>query len=286
MFKKILVPFDGFGLADGILRFIPQLAKGFDSSVILLWVMTPNGTRSSSALTVVELEEAARQLSLEVGEAIPMVTVGSPAATIVRVASEEGCDLIAMATHGRGTISRGLLGSVSDDVVRNSPIPTMVFAPGKADKDWSETTEIDRIIVPLDGTDYAETALPYAEEMARRLDLEIILIRVNYREGVYSLGVAGVPAFPEDPNVQIRDEGYLKKVTGQLQRKGLQVRWEWLKGSPPHRTAGFARKTHGSMIVLATKGHSGIERLIGGSVSELAVVESGDPVLIISPVEE
>ena len=286
MFKKILVPFDGAGLTDGILRFIPQMAKGFDSSVILLWVMTPNGSRSSGAMTVVELEEAARRLSEEVREAIPMVTVGSPAATIMRVASEEDCDLIAMASHGRGSIGRGLLGSVSDDVVRNSPVPTMVFASGKADKDWSEEAEIDRIIVPLDGSSYAETALPYAEEMAQRMDLEIILIRVNYREGVYSLGVAGVPIFPEDPNVQIRDESYLKRVTGRLQNNGLRATWQWLEGSPPHRTAGFARKTHNNIIVLATRGHSGIERLIGGSVSELAVVESGDPVIIISPTEE
>ena len=118
------------------------------------------------------------------------------------------------------------------------------------------------------------------------MDLEIFLVRVNYREGVYSLGVAGVPVFPEDPNIQVRDESYLKRLTGRLEEKGLQVTWKWLEGSPPHRTAGFARKTHNNIIVLATKGHSGIERLVGGSVSELAVAESGDPVIIISPVDE
>jgi hypothetical protein len=119
---------------------------------------------------MVELEEAARRLSLEVGDVVPMVTVGSPAATIIRIATEEECDLIAMSSHGRGTIARGLLGSVSDDVVRNSYIPTMVFAPRKADEDWSESAEIDRMIVPLDGSRYAEAAVPYVEEMARRMD--------------------------------------------------------------------------------------------------------------------
>ena len=287
LFNKILVPFDGFGLADGVLRFIPQLAKGFGSSVILLWVMTSKGSRSQGTMAMVELEEAARRLTKELGsEVVPMVSVGSPAPSIIRIASEESCDLIAMATHGRGVIGRGLLGSVADEVVRYSTVPTMVFAPKKADKEWSESTIFDRIIVPLDGSRDAEAVLPYVEDMGRALGVEIILVRVSNNEAIYSVGWAGIPVFPDDPNVKIRDEAYLEIVSKRLREKGLQARWEWFEGSPAYRTAEFARKTEHNIVALATRGHSGIERWIEGSVSERAILNSGDPVLIIPPVEE
>ncbi|MBC8281152.1 MAG: universal stress protein [Chloroflexi bacterium] len=287
MFNKILIPFDGFGLADGVLQFIPQLARGFGSSVILLWVMTQKGTRSQGTMAMVELEDAARQLSKELGEeVVPMVSMGSTAPSIIRIATEEGCDLIAMATHGRRGIGRGLLGSIADEVVRYSTIPTMVFAPKKADKEWSEGVEFERIIVPLDGSIDAETVLPYVEDMALKLDVEIILVRVNNDEAIYSIGWAGIPIFPDDPNIKIRDETYLEAVTKMLREKGLRARWEWLEGSPPYQTAEFARKTEHNMVALATRGHSGIARWIEGSVSERAILDSGDPVLIIPPLEE
>ncbi|NQW23005.1 MAG: universal stress protein [SAR202 cluster bacterium] len=291
MFKKILVPFDGFGLADAVLPFIPQLAKGFGSSVIMLWVMTPNGARSAGAMAVVELEEAARRLSLEVGDVSPMVTVGSPAPTIIRIAAEEGCDLIAMTTHGRGVIGRGLLGSVADEVVRYSPVPTMVFAPRKADEEWSGSSIIDRIIVPLDGSDYAESVLPYVQNMAHRMDLEIVLFRVNDYAGIYSGAWVGLPYIPVaeqlvDPAVETSDEEYLETVAEKLRSNGLRVRWELLNGNPAYQVAEFARETKHNMVALATRGHSGIERWIEGSVSERAVLDSGDPVLIIPPAAE
>ena len=58
-----------------------------------------------------------------------LVWTGDPGESIVSAAEAEGADLVVVGTHGRGTIGRLLLGSVSDHVVRNAPCPVLVVRP-------------------------------------------------------------------------------------------------------------------------------------------------------------
>ena len=58
-----------------------------------------------------------------------LVWTGDPGESIVLAAEAEGVDLVVVGTHGRGTIGRLLLGSVSDHVVRNAPWPVLVVRP-------------------------------------------------------------------------------------------------------------------------------------------------------------
>ena len=58
-----------------------------------------------------------------------LVWTGDPGESIVSAAEAEGVDLVVVGTHGRGTIGRFLLGSVSDHVVRNAPCPVLVVRP-------------------------------------------------------------------------------------------------------------------------------------------------------------
>ncbi|MEA2578125.1 MAG: hypothetical protein QOD78_1713 [Chloroflexota bacterium] len=58
-----------------------------------------------------------------------LVWTGDPGESIVSAAEAEGVDLVVVGTHGRGTIGRFILGSVSDHVVRNAPCPVLVVRP-------------------------------------------------------------------------------------------------------------------------------------------------------------
>jgi nucleotide-binding universal stress UspA family protein len=58
-----------------------------------------------------------------------LVWTGDPGESIVSAAEAESADLVVVGTHGRGTIGRLLLGSVSDHVVRNAPCPVLVVRP-------------------------------------------------------------------------------------------------------------------------------------------------------------
>jgi nucleotide-binding universal stress UspA family protein len=56
----------------------------------------------------------------------PLVAMGTPHVEIVRLAEEQGADLIVIATHGRGFISHAILGSTAERVLRRSPCPVLV----------------------------------------------------------------------------------------------------------------------------------------------------------------
>ena len=80
-----------------------------------------------------------------------------------------------MASHGRGAIGRLLHGSVADSVAREATVPVMVVRAGQVQPG---PVGITRLVVPLDGSPLAETALPVAEAISRRLGTPISLVRV------------------------------------------------------------------------------------------------------------
>jgi nucleotide-binding universal stress UspA family protein len=128
------------------------------------------------------------------------------------------------------------------------------------------------------------------------MKLEIILIRVKEHYGQATGAGVAVPDMPigmmkmasglKTINVETSDEEYMETVAKKLRDQDLQVSWELLDGNPGYRTAKFARKTDHNMVALATRGHSGVERWIEGSVAEVVILGSRDPVLIIPPLRE
>ena len=92
-----------------------------------------------------------------------------------------------MSANGRTALGRGILGSVTDSVILSSHVPTLAITPERAKRYWEEGSEtISRVLVPLDGTPFAERALPYAEYLARELSLEVVLARSADPSGPYS----------------------------------------------------------------------------------------------------
>jgi nucleotide-binding universal stress UspA family protein len=55
------------------------------------------------------------------------LTMGDPAGEIVRIAEDEGAELIVLGTHGRTGVTRLLMGSVAEVVVRRAPCPVLVY---------------------------------------------------------------------------------------------------------------------------------------------------------------
>jgi nucleotide-binding universal stress UspA family protein len=141
MFKKILVPLDGSELAASILPQVMDLAKSQQSSIVLLTV----GNISSMAVmveaaprfveeTMAALRKSASQKMEPIVRSIKENGIavefeyreGMPAQEILLCAAEKGCDLIAMATHGRGEIA-WVLGSVAEKVITHATTPVLLM---------------------------------------------------------------------------------------------------------------------------------------------------------------
>jgi nucleotide-binding universal stress UspA family protein len=142
MFAKVLVPLDGSKLAEGVLPYVRDLARGGATEVQLLRVrepIPPDLADTSHHLYLHQIEDsinshmndylqAAGQPLREKG--IPVsyqVKAGNPATQIISEAGEHPDCLIAMSTHGRSGLGRWMLGSVTDRVVSQSSNPVLVI---------------------------------------------------------------------------------------------------------------------------------------------------------------
>ncbi len=297
--KPILVPLDGTDLAKEILPYVLQFAKTGNTPLVLLTIVDPDDieypTGTSGGREPVhryqideavrrqasgQLDETLAELEAEGIQAKATTAVGSPAGEIVKAATNEGCGLIAMSTRGRNAIGRGILGSVTDKVLHSSDVPVMTFTP-PSEGQTTEATALSTAVVPLDGSDLAETALPYAQELARVLSLDIVLARV-VRTG-YPFSYPEVSATASDPTESAFREAntYLATVAQQMERSGLSVRTQVLSGAPAPALLEFAQATPQNLIVMSSHGRSGLTRWMLGSVAEALVRGSGDPVLVI-----
>lgn len=144
MYRKILAPLDGSELAECTLTHVATIAKGCQvPEVVLLRVIEPlNMLYEVSEETISKLKETAEADSRDylaksadslkkagISSVSTDVLTGKPAKMILDYARKKKADLIVMSTNGRSGVSRWMLGSVTDKVVRQSPIPVLTVSP-------------------------------------------------------------------------------------------------------------------------------------------------------------
>ena len=144
MFKHILLPTDGSDLSTRAVRAGINLAKSVAARVTVVHATTPF---DASQMLTQQMKELARELeeraksdaaralepakdaAREAGVACDVLhqVSDSPSEEIIKVATEQGCDLILMASHGRRGISALLLGSETAKVLTHSKVPVLVW---------------------------------------------------------------------------------------------------------------------------------------------------------------
>ena len=143
MYSKILIPTDGSELSDKALEAGVNFAKALGSSVVIATVIEPYSYSNLSEYrpeSIDQYDSRVRELAQERLEGarelvekkeVPCEVVAfksfSPAEAIIDGATEYGCDLIFMASHGRQGLAAVLLGSETQKVLTHSKIPVMVY---------------------------------------------------------------------------------------------------------------------------------------------------------------
>ncbi|MCL6512081.1 MAG: universal stress protein [Anaerolineae bacterium] len=140
-----------------------------------------------------------------------------------------------------------------------------------------------KILVPLDGSSFAEEALPHARELAECGGAEIILARVDepYEPppGIF------VPATAIPEVVRLSAGEYLEQLVSRLKLAGFKVESVVLDGKVADALLKYAREEGVDLIVMSTHGRTGISRLLMGSVAEQIVHGAHCPVLLMRPQE-
>lgn len=136
MYRKILVPVENSPFDDAIVDHVTDLARVCHSSVLLIHVADGWAARNQSQLQLRESEEmrkdrdyiekVASDMESQGIDADALLATGDPASEIAQAAVREGCDLIAMSTHGHKFIGDMIHGSVSHTVRHSSTIPVLL----------------------------------------------------------------------------------------------------------------------------------------------------------------
>ena len=291
MYERILVPLDGSPMAEQVLPYVSALGKAFGSSVTLYRAFDPvdeslsdpaHGVyidRLASAFRNTALDYLGRVKSsmTELGDSVTTSAhEGAAASLIVNEAANDPNTLIAMSTHGRSGITRWVLGSVADKVLRAACNSLMIirarpqegFSPGLVatrSERWSTSVQIDTLVVPVDGSPMAEEVLPHVTAMSKAIGAKVSLVRV---------------ATSQDGQAEARE--YLDQVSERLGQEGVSsVEGQVLSGEPAGALLDMLQSSPNTMVtMMTTRGRSGLERWVLGSVSERVVRYSGTPVLI------
>ena len=136
MYKRIMVPLEHTPYDETILAHVRKLARHCGSSVVLVHVADGWAARNVRQLHLREseemredreyLEQVAETLEEEGIETECVLAAGNPGAEIAEAAVREGCDLIAMSTHGHRFLQDLLYGSVANEVRHISRIPVLL----------------------------------------------------------------------------------------------------------------------------------------------------------------
>jgi nucleotide-binding universal stress UspA family protein len=136
--------------------------------------------------------------------------------------------------------------------------------------------KIDKILVPLDGSDCSEMVLPKVEKLATELKASIALIRVAF---VHTF--PGVDPTDVEVKVVREAEEYLNKIEEELKKKGFKVDSHVRYGNEAEEILDHAAQKDIDMIAMTTHGRSGVKRFLLGSVAEKVLRYSPKPIFLV-----
>jgi nucleotide-binding universal stress UspA family protein len=296
VYTKILVPLDGSKPAEAILPHVRFLAAKLKLGVELLQVLDPDvvatfcdpehghyfdnveaDMRNHSADYLKKLAASFPRPS----EALYSVLVGKTVEVILSKAHRGPCALIALATRGSSGIRKWALGSVADKIMRAATNHLLLIHPGQ--KRSSDEPRLRTVIVPLDGSALAEKVLSPVVELAKRLELEVTLLRA-YGLPLGRFSPKRESASLDERRRKLREEAqdYLDGKINSLQAEGLRnVKSLVVEGDAAQEIIDCAKSISESFIAMCTHGRSGLGRWVLGSVTDRVVRNSGDPVLVV-----
>lgn len=286
--KPILVPTD---YSDASLQAV-EIAKsiaGSDKEVTLVhvavdmdltlhplsWSGGPLPNYSLDRLLLVLKEWSGKH---DVGEINLAVRKGDPGTEICELAKETGCQLIVVPSHGRHGVSRLLLGSVAERIIRHCHCSVLVLHRAKETEtvvegvDWFPP---QRVVVPIDFSEASSVAITTALEITKKRDQIDVVSVIPAMDDAVLFGVAGTPENERREDCQQHMVKYLADHGhGTLQTHALV-------GDAGTAIVQHASATNADLIVIPTHGRHGLKRLALGSTTERVIRHSEVPVLVL-----
>jgi nucleotide-binding universal stress UspA family protein len=292
---RILVGIDGSPAADVAVELVATRSWPDGSHVVIAEAIEITGVISAvpgtplAFVDVADIEsdiraaagrtvEAARARVVASGlTAEGRVLAGRPASTLADEAAAIGADLIVVGSRGHGTIETMVLGSVSAELVEYASIPVLVARGSSA----------DRVALAWDGSASAQAAADLLHTWPSFATSEVTVVTVTdvgppWWTGFGESSPSLVPMYLDAAEAaRARDRELANAMADDLRRAGIQARAEPREGDPADQILAAARDGGVDLVVMGTRGRTGLARLILGSVARNVVTHAPCSVLVV-----
>jgi nucleotide-binding universal stress UspA family protein len=295
---RILLAVDGSVSSDHAVSLVNSLTLPPDTLVRVISVQEPytdalamSWAAMGDAGTNLETEEevdvrthreaVARAEAVLLGEARTVegfLVHGRPGSSIVDEAAAMGADLVVVGSRGHGTIATMVLGSTASEVVDHAPCPVLV----------ARREQLGPVVFADDGSHSARTAeavftdwpLFSAEHVTVLTVAEVAVpVAAGFTPGMYDQALESYTRSADETRRETEAE-----ASGEAHRlvdAGIAADAIALEGDPAAEILRFARERGISTIVMGTRGHTGLARLILGSVARNVLLHAGCSVLVV-----
>lgn len=293
--RRILIAHDGSAGADQAVDLVASMAWSAETALRIVTVIpdTREIRRRWAGLildatldlegrlraeTTERLQLIAKRVASAGGRVEPGVLVGRPPQAIVKEARTWKADLIVIGSRGLGPFVTTLLGSVSAEVVDGAPCPVLV----------ARTPDVRGILLATDGSDCALRAERYLAMLpvARRVPVTVVTVGTVFHAwpiGIAPTMVSRVMEIQAEEEVRAREvHGEIAGASaGRLAAAGIDARSIVRVGDPVAEVLVAAEEAEADLIVLGSRGQTGLKRLLLGSVARGVLARTTASVLIV-----
>lgn len=293
----LVVPLDGSSFGEFALPPAVEIARRARAKLELLSVddtrFGASDDAESDPSSAAPVRRYLEEILVEVaarseGEVEYTIRRGEPAECIADRAREAGADMVVMATHGRGPLSRFWLGSVTDGFVRRAPCPVLVVRPTEdAEPSLDRPFGISRILVPVDRTEVSVGVVDGAVRLGRLFDARFRLLTVISNGGDQIHPYLSRPSrldeqWLEEASQEARLR--LETLAARLRERGIETEVAVVRGkNTAARILEDGREWNADVIAMGTHGRGGLRRTVLGSVADKVLRASRTPVLLQRP---
>ena len=313
MYQSILVPLDGSTFAEYALPVAQSIAYRSKATLQLVHVHIPLPVGYPEGVVVFNegletqnkeyertyLQEVTKRLAAGLNVQVTSALLdgrGTIAETLNHYVKATGTDLIVMATHGRGALTRFWLGSVADQLVRQAERPLLLVRPpegAEAPPNLVQEQVFQHILIPLDGSALSEQILEHAIALGELMHADYTLLRV--------VDLSMLPSYPPTSYIgldrqlleelQAKAQTYLDSVANRLRAQvgtpsqaPLQIQTRVVVHQQPAvAILEEAGKDGIDLVAMETHGWGGLTRLFVGSIADKVLRGAPKPVLIHRP---
>jgi len=299
VYRQLLVPLDGSAFAESAIPLALALSAKTQADLQLVTVVEP-----IPAFAYEEWESAAKEWSEQYlaavaeriapeagGKVTTALHSGHVVEKLLDVAHAIDADLVVMATHGRGALSRAWLGSAADGFMRRAEIPVLFVRPEEGDAPEPKPKEdFGTILVPLDGTELSESALAHATELGELFGCAYHLTRiVSYPIDIASPYLPHTVQMNQTVLAEAKADAaqYLEDEADKMRARGLRVTTSVIVDAQAGQgILSEAEAVGANLVAMSTHGRKGVGRLVLGSAADKVLRGTHVPLLLYRPAKQ